>query len=48
MIKKIFYSYSHKDKAYLEKLQTHIKPIIKEYKIKEFVDEHIRGGEVLD
>ncbi len=48
MVKKIFYSYSHKDKAYLEKLQTHIKPIIKEYDIKEFVDEHIRGGEVLD
>ncbi len=45
MIKKIFYSYSHKDKEYLQELQKYLKPAIKDYNIEEFVDKNINSGE---
>ena len=48
MIKKVFYSYSHKDELFLKELKNHLKPAIKEYQIEEFVDENIRAGEKID
>lgn len=48
MIKKVFYSYSHKDEVFLKALKNHLNPAIKEYRIEEFVDENIRAGEKID
>ncbi|WP_181450982.1 TIR domain-containing protein [Helicobacter valdiviensis] len=48
MIKKIFYSYSHKDDKFVSQLRTHIKLLIQQYQIKEFIDNQIECGENLD
>ncbi|STA75846.1 Uncharacterized protein containing a TIR (Toll-Interleukin 1-resistance) domain [Campylobacter lari] len=48
MIKKIFYSYSHKDKEYLKEIQKYLKPAIDEYNIDYFVDEQISAGDSID
>ncbi|WP_072237169.1 TIR domain-containing protein [Campylobacter coli] len=48
MIKKIFYSYSHKDKEILSKLRVHLALLIQQYQIEEFVDTQINCGNNLD
>lgn len=41
----IFYSYSHKNEIYLKELQTHFRPLVSEFQVKEFVDKYIDIGD---
>jgi internalin A len=41
---RVFISYSHKDKRWLDDLTTHLKPYLREGTISAWSDEHIRPG----
>jgi hypothetical protein len=46
--KKVFISYSHQDKKYLDKLLTHLTLLKREGKISTWTDREIEAGEILD
>src|SRR3712207_5436395 len=42
---KVFISYSHADKAWLERLKWHLKPLVREGRLECWDDTHIRPGD---
>ena len=42
---KVFISYSHADKAWLERLKRHLKPVVREGRLDYWADTHIRPGD---
>jgi hypothetical protein len=44
-LKKVFISYSHKDKEYLDRVMVHLKPLERENLIDLWVDERIKAGD---